>query len=344
MNQIDFIRDFGELGNRIGAYLEEKIPLQVLDSAIERSLKTNYWFTEYHIRASLRAMVENFLHPQKLSVWLSVYSPMAYRYEKDITIVMAGNIPLVGYHDYLAVLASGRKASVKPSSKDPFLLPALHDLLCLFAPFWRQNVRFVTEIPENADGLIATGSNATASWFKRHFSHLPKMVRGHRVSVAIVHEGITQAQIDALHRDMFLYFGLGCRSVVRLFIPKGFDLTKLTAFERPPQEASHAGFRSAYLRQKAILTLQGHPFTDGGFFLLQPKNDLFPPLATIFYSFYNHVNEVLRYIQEHDSQIQCVVGGDVDSKKCINFGSAQTPQLWDYADDIDTIHLYDIPI
>ena len=348
--------------------------------AAGRSIEVNPWFTEYHIREAVCAIAQNYLQSEKLRAWLSVYPDRWYNFEKEITVVMAGNVPLVGYHDYLSVLASGRRVAVKLSSKDPFLLPALHEWLCSFAPAWRQVVRFVAEVPaadadglstsvadglstsvtdglsttvadglsttdagglisSTTDGLIATGSDVTAEWFATRYPRLPKIIRGHCVSVAVIHEAITEAQISALHRDMFLYFGLGCRSVVRLFVPQGFDLLRLTAFEQLPKEASHTGFRNVYLRQKALLTLQGHPFIDGGFFLLQPADDLNPPLSTIFYTRYTHINEVVDYIQEHQTQLQCVVGVHSDLKKSINFGSAQNPQLWDYANEIDTLNL-----
>lgn len=344
VSQFDFIEDFSSLGALLRRYLSGVQRLIPLEHAITKSTEHNPWFTEFHIKEMLEALSQNYLQPQKLHIWLSKYPHRLYSFEKEIGIVMAGNIPLVGYHDYLSVLASGRKASIKLSSKDPFLLPALHDLLCSFAPFWRQNVRFVTEVPENTDGLIATGSDATTSRFKRHFPHLPKIVRGHRISVAIVHEGITRSQIDALRSDMFLYFGLGCRSVVKLFVPQRFELKRLTIFEQLPHEASHTGFRNAYLSQKALLTLQHTPFIDGGFFLLQESNGWNPPISAFYYTRYTNINEVINHIQRHSNHIQCVVGEGVDIKKSVNFGSSQKPQLWDYADELDTIHLYDIQI
>ena len=339
MNQVNFIRDFTSLGAMLRSYLAGERMVLVLDSAITKSVAANPWFTDYHVREMLGAIADNYLRREELEKWLSSYPEVWYGFKKDITIVMAGNIPLVGYHDYLSVLASGRRASVKLSSKDVFLLPALHGLLCSLSPAWRSRVRFVTDVPADTDGLIATGSDSTAAWFTKHYPQIPKIVRGHRASIALIPEGITQEQIAGLHRDMFLYFGLGCRSVVRLFVPEGFDLLRLTTPVPYRLEAQHTGFRNAYRQQKALLTLQKRPFIDGGFFILQPEEGLIPPVATIFYSFYSHINEVLNYLNDTHSRLQCVVGIDAEIKKCVNFGSAQNPQLWDYADQIDTIKL-----
>ena len=334
-----FILDFVKLGSLLDAFLKQRSPLPLLSQAIQQSTQTNHWFTEHHILLSLRAITDHFLQQEKLHTWLAAYPNIAYTYQNEVTIVMAGNIPLVGYHDYLSILASGRKAAVKLSSKDPFLLPALHNLLCSIAPEWQTRVRFVPEVPTETNSIIATGSDATAAWFATRYPHLPKIIRGHRVSIAVIPPHITKTQITALHRDMFLYFGLGCRSVVKLFLPDKFDITRITDLDQMPEEASHLGFRNAYRRQKALLTLQQRPFTDGGFFILQEADTLSPPIATIYYTYYKAINEVVTYIQEHDSHIQCVVGVDADIKKSVIFGCAQNPQLWDYADGIDTMRI-----
>ncbi|MCL2738630.1 MAG: acyl-CoA reductase [Bacteroidales bacterium] len=339
MEQIEFIRDFAGLGNRLQAYLSGALDVPDLDQAIAHSLGANPWYTSYCIKERLSSIVQGYLLAPKLQSWLTNYPDVWYAYQKDITVVMAGNIPLVGFHDYLSVLASGRTVSVKLSSKDAFLLPALHRLLCSFAPAWSYRLRYVLEVPVDTHGLIATGSDATAAWFTARYPHLPQIVRRHRVSVAVLSADIRQEQISGLQRDMFAYFGLGCRSVVRLFVPKEFDLMRLTVFEQCPDEASHLGFRNAYRRQKALLTLQGASFTDGGFFLLQPKEDLFPPVATVFYSVYTCINEVIDFLEANDSRLQSVVGMVGGFKNCINFGCSQSPQLWDYADGIDTMRL-----
>lgn len=339
MNQRCFIRDFDELGHLLQGYLSGAKQIPDLEQAINQSMVANPWYTDYHIKERLSSITQNYLSASKLQDWLAIYPDVWYDYQKDITVVMAGNIPLVGYHDYLAVLASGRTVSVKLSSKDAFLLPALHKLLCSLAPEWKGRLRYVDTVPEDTDGLIATGTDSTAAWFREHYPRLPKIVRGHRASIAVLGEHITQEQIAGLHRDMFGFFGLGCRSVVRLFVPRDFDLRRLTNFAPWPKEAQHPGFHNAYCRQKALLTLQGFAFIDGGFFILQEKDDLYPPVASLYYSVYTHINEVVDYIQAHDSRLQLVVGGDGIIKNCINFGLSQHPTCREYADSIDTMRL-----
>ena len=339
MNQKEFIRDFARLGDLIQSHFSGKKIVPELDKAIHQSIQVNPWFTSYHIKKRLTSIACDYLPPQQLETWLSSYPHIEYTYKKEITVVMAGNIPLVGFHDYLSVLASGKRMAVKLSHKDAHLLPALHHLLCSFAPLWHARLRFVPEVPPDTDGLIVTGSDATAAWFTAHYPDLPRIVRGHRISAAVVPMEITQEQINDLHSDMFTFFGLGCRSVVRLFIPQGFDLFRIANVESLPEEASHAGFRNAYLRQKALLTLQERPFTDGGFFLLQPVDEWNPPVATVYYTCYSHIDEVHRSLATNASRLQCVVGTDADIKNCTTFGFAQNPRLWDYADGKDTMQL-----
>ena len=339
MSRIGFIDDFSALGNLLNAYLMGQTQIKSLDSAIKQSIELNPWFTQSNIKERLKSIVHHYLQPQMLNSWLSNYPDVWYGYQKDIAVVMAGNIPLVGYHDYLSVLASGRTVSIKRSSKDPFLLPALHELLCNFTPEWCSKVRYVTHLPADTNGLIATGSDTTAAWFTTHYTHLPKIIRGHGVSVAVLPKELIDEQISGLHNDMFLYFGLGCRSVVRLYIPKGFDLLRITTFASLPKEASHPGFYNAYRRNKALLTLQKLPFTDGGFFILQPVDGFNPPMATIYYTIYNNLEDVRSDLERNASFIQCVVGMGTDIKKSVTFGSAQHPQLWDYANEKDTMRL-----
>ena len=327
MNRIKFIRDFAALGDLLQDYVSGSKDLPTLDQAIARSLEANPWFTGYHIKERLLSIAQYYLSDSRLEAWLVDYRDIWRGCYHDITVVMAGNIPLVGYHDYLSVLASGRRVSVKCSSKDAFLLPALHQLLCSFAPEWLLQARFVSEVSMDTDGLITTGSDATAVWFKEHYPQLPKIVRGHRNSIAVLTEDITREQILGLHRDMFGFFGLGCRSVVRLFVPEGFDLKRVTAFDQWPKEAEHQGFQNAYRRQKALLSLQQVPFIDGGFFLLQAEKGLSPPIATFFYTIYTDMNEVVDYIEAHQSKLQIVVGSAGEIKNGINFGCSQNPEL-----------------
>ncbi|MDR2585588.1 MAG: hypothetical protein LBC84_05115 [Prevotellaceae bacterium] len=339
MDQSELIIDFGRLGTLLETYLRKEVSLPLLDGAIQKSVEANYWFTDYHIVDRLTTIVQSYLSLQNLSVWLSNYSNVWFQFSTEIAIVMAGNIPLVGFHDYMSVLASGRRVSIKLSSKDLYLLPAIHELLCTLSPSLQTKVRFVTEVPLNVSGLIATGSDGTASWFNKHYAQLPKIVRGHRVSAAVIPLDITDDEIKLLHRDMFLYFGLGCRSVVRLFVPDRFDLSRLIDCACHSRESLHQGFKNSYKRQKALLTLLGTPFTDGRFFLLQQTSEWNPPLATVYYTYYHSINEVIMTLEEAASQMQCVVGRGTDIKNCITFGSAQNPQLWDYANGIDTMKL-----
>ena len=336
----DIMQSLLPLGDHLRAYLAGQFSWPALDLAKVRSRAENEWFTPTQVHAALEAIAGEWLQEQRLEAWLAHYPSLHERPEERVAVVMAGNIPLVGFHDYLAVLASGRSVDVKLSSKDRYLLPALHAQLCDINPLWATRVRFCEQFPSQPQALIATGGNETAAWFSQEYAHIPHIVRGSRVSAAVLPSQPTAAQLEALYQDMFLYFGLGCRSVCRLFLPEGMNPRQLLLPQPPEVEAAkHPGFQNAYRRQKALLSLQGKDFTDGGFFILQPLSDWHPPMATVYYSYYRSEEEVASLLAQEASRLQVVVSNLEIWENCVNFGLAQRPSLWDYADGIDTMML-----
>jgi hypothetical protein len=336
---ISFPQDFGQLGACLIAHLRGRLSLPALEAAKVRSKTENEWFTRMQIDAALEAIATEWLQEERLASWLAHYPQLSDRSKERVAVVMAGNIPLVGFHDYLSVLASGRCIDIKLSSKDKYLLPTLHAMLCTMNPLWAARLRFCDTLPPAPQALIATGGDQTAAYFSRQFAGIPHIVRGSRVSVAVLPPCPTAVQLEGLYQDLFLYFGLGCRSVCCLFLPQGMHPSQVLLPQTSVEAATHIGFQNAYRRQKALLSLQGQDFIDGGFFVLQPSLEWHPPMATVYYRHYGSLEELAALLDKETLRLQSVVAEAGMLKNCVNFGLAQRPQLWDYADGIDTMML-----
>ncbi len=353
MVERSFIQDFSLLGKQIIAWLNDAETCPVLSCAAQQSVSTNSWFTESNIRQSLSAIATAFLSEQKLQAWLSQY--IIAPKPKRIGVVMAGNIPLVGFHDFLCVLASRHYFVGKLSHKDKFLLPVLVEMLCAINPEWRNRITFVEEIDvTKIDAFIVTGSDTTADFFSRLSASLPPsgrqsgaLIRHNRRSVAILTGNETHDDLQGLAVDMFSYFGMGCRNVSMLYVPKGYDwkgLLNIFSAQQPFKRLEplksllqHAGYAHNYRYQKALLTLQAQPFIDAGVALLYENENLQAPPAVAHFCYYEKIAEMLECLEQQCEQIQCVVGNTVISNKFCTFGTAQQPQLDDYADGVDTM-------
>lgn len=316
MNNIDKIV-------KIGDYLKEhKIDKDVVLAAIEQ----NDWFTQDSINYSLSAIIESFLNKEALETWLLGYSIKEMPNIK-VGIIMAGNIPFVGFADLLAVLIVGAVPYIKPSSKDRVLMNHISDIFRKIGGFEIKELRNGDDI----DMVIATGSDNTNRYFKANYADKPSLLRGSKASIAILCGNESDEELSLLWEDCFLYFGLGCRNVSHLFVPMNYDFGRLKkAFSL--HNIDHISFKNSYLQNKAILNMTGAEVVDGGYFLLQNNSNLFAPIGVVNYSFYDNAQQIEVITSEQKEKIQCVV-----SHKHIKFGSAQKPQLWDYADDIDTI-------
>jgi len=331
------IQDFSKLGKEIAAWLHDEKKCAALTAAMQQSIESNTWFTEQTIRQSLAAIATEFLDERKLQAWVTRYTTVDV--PKRVGVVMAGNIPLVGFHDFLCVLASGNYFVGKLSHKDKFLLPALVEMLRAINPEWCSRTTFVDAITDaKIDALIATGSDATASFFKKKFGALPHLIRHNRRSAAILDGSETKEELHALAVDIFSYFGMGCRNVSMLYVPQNYNWCALQEVLAAHSECmQHVGYAHNYRYQKAILTLQGQPFMDAGTVLLHESDSLHAPPAVVHYSYYTTLSEVPERLAAQGEQLQCVVARATGSKKFCTFGTAQQPQLDDYADGIDTM-------
>lgn len=312
-----------------------------LSGQIDAAVHYNGWFTRENILFSIEQWSKA-LTRENLQKWLS-----PYKFEnvtsKTVGVIMAGNIPLVGFHDFLSVLVSGHKVLVKQSSNDKLLLPALADYLTAIAPEWKEKIEI---LPDSADGaskmtnfdaVIATGSNNTARYFEYYFAGKPSIIRKNRNSVAVLTGNESAEDLKALSDDIFRYYGLGCRNVSKLYVPKNYNFNAF--FEGVYHWNSivnQAKYANNYDYNKAVYLMSQFQLLENGFLILKEDKSLSSPIATLFYEKYEDLEKLKEELQARKEEIQCVVGRNVLHEE-IPFGQTQHPQLWDYADNVDTL-------
>ncbi|GHS88600.1 acyl-CoA reductase [Bacteroidia bacterium] len=325
--------DFVNLGKVISQYLATESP--VLQEVMQRAKAENPWFTIQNQRFALQAITQ-WLNVETLLPWVQTYPLSQYERPKDVAVVMAGNIPLVGFHDFLCVLLANHRIIVKPSHKDQQLITWLSQLLIAIQPEFADAIRFESNILPHFDAIIATGSQLTQSHFETYFSNKLHIFRGHRNSVAVLNGQETPDNLKHLFEDMFRYFGLGCRNVSMLYVPKGYDFNPLYAAAESCTDLftelqQHHSFQNNYLYQKIAFSMGRIPFMDCGTFLLCKSTRLPPPLSVVHFTYYDDLRMLTNTLSTQ--ALQCSVGYGQN----IAFGQAQHPTLSDYADGIDTM-------
>lgn len=312
-------------------YSEEQ---QQLYTLMKKSEIENPWFTEKSFKHCFQTWANN-LTEEKINSWIKKYSPTEK--PKKIGLILAGNIPLVGFHDIISVILSGHQPIIKLSSKDQIILPFL-------LKKWNNlaentlNFQFVEKL-ENYDAIIATGSNNTARYLGYYFKNVPNIIRKNRTSLGILNGNETNEQLQKLAEDIFLYFGLGCRNVTRLFIPENMCLDRLFEnFIGFKEIINHHKYANNYDYHRAIYLLNQEQFWDNNFVMLKEDSKLFSPLSVVNFSRYQNINEIEKFLKENDSDIQCIVANPIlNIKDSLDFGKAQCPDLDTYADNIDTM-------
>ncbi len=311
-------------------------------SVLRRAEAENGWFTLGNLKFALRNWAES-LSTDKLQQWVAGYS-MGKTTTKTIAIIMAGNVPLVGFHDFLSVLVTGNKALAKLSSHDKTLLPFLADFLIAEEPAFNNQIEFTEGQLHDFDAVIATGSNNTSRYFEYYFGKYPHIIRKNRNSVAVLTGKESEAELALLANDIFQYFGLGCRNVSKIYIPEGYDFEAFFKAMFQWQEIIHNNkYINNYDYNKAVYLMDSLPLVDNGFLLLKEDSGFSSPIAVLFYEKYSKLETVKSHLQEHGDHLQCIVSSSGISGE-IPFGSTQTPALWDYADNVDTVKfLLDLP-
>ncbi len=291
----------------------------------------NGWFTMDFIDLAVQNICSQFLPKEKLEQWAAHYHLDDNIGGKNIGIVMAGNIPLVGFHDFLCVFISGHRQTIKLSSKDDILLKHLAEKMAAWEPSFASFVSFA-EMLKGCDAYIATGSNNSARYFDQYFSKYPNIIRRNRTAVAILEGNETTEELEFLSDDVHQYFGLGCRNITKLFVPAGYDFVPLLrAFDKYKYFADHHKFKNNYDYQLSIALLNNIFYMTNGSALLLENDAIFSAISQLNYSFYEDENKVLESLKGNED-IQCI-GGHAG----IPFGQAQCPALMDYADGVDTM-------
>ena len=332
-----FLKQFStdELGNT-NHPLNEQFYSEFAD-LIEHSYVENAWFTPSHVRASI-AGICTFLDKEKLNKWLANYAISDENTGIRVAVIMAGNIPMVGFHDMLSVLISGHHFIGKLSSKDNRLLDFIARLLGEIQPEFNSLITFKNERldgKQDFDAIIATGSNNSARYFEAYFGKYPNIIRRNRNSVALLTGKETEEELHNLGQDVFLYFGLGCRNVSKLYVPENYDITKLLdTWQDYAPAVDHNKYTNNHDYQRSLYLMNAVKHYDNGFLLLKEDIAIASPIAVLFYEHYKDIEQVKIKLTENKENIQCIVGQMDDT---IPFGKAQQPGLNDYADKVDTM-------
>ena len=319
------IKAFSKLGGYLKNQSEDEFKLW---SANAQSL--NQWFTEENVKLAIDGLIK-YCDKSNLEKWIFDYD-LSTSKEKKVGIVMAGNIPLVGFHDFLSVLICGHIAVVKASSKDEYLIKQIANKLTEIEPFFSSKIEFVDQL-KDVDAYIATGSDNSARYFEQYFAKKPNIIRKNRTSIAVLTGDESESDLQNLSNDIFQYFGLGCRNVTFLLTPENYDFTKLLDNCKQWEHlVHHSKYLNNYEYSKSILLVKQIPHLDNGFLLLKEDDEFKSSISVLNSKAYKSLDEVKSLIDENEEKIQCVVGKDF-----IPFGEAQQPNLWHYADGVDTL-------
>ncbi len=302
--------------------------------AITSAKINNGWFEEKQVRRALHAL-SSWLKPEVLRGWSSAYK--WNNRPKKVAVIMAGNIPLVGFHDYVCVLISGHHLLVKLSSDDKVLLPLITKMLCCINPKFDEVVLFTESIIKDFDAVIATGSNNTSRYFNYYFSMHPNIIRKNRNSVAILTGNETKEELESLGNDVFAYYGLGCRNISKLYVPKAYNFDLLfEAFYKYKDVLDNKKYANNFDYYRALFLMGGNQMLENGFLLLREDTALSSPISMLHYEYYDGLEELSEHLWTISSQIQCLVS-TLELENSFDLGKAQSPAIDDYADGVDTM-------
>ncbi|MBK8682501.1 MAG: acyl-CoA reductase [Bacteroidetes bacterium] len=327
MSLKDRIATLAEFGNVI---MQRNDELQELMHEIEMH---NRWFTKINQEITLDAFANNFLQTFKMNEWVSNYT-INESANKQVGLILAGNIPFVGMHDVLSVLISGNTALIKQSSKDALFFPWMYNTINEISDVFKHKMVFTDQL-KNFDAVITTGSNNAGKYFEYYFSKYPNIIRKNRTSVAVISEDDNDEELFELGKDVFSYFGLGCRNVSKVFLPEGFEPEKLfRIWEDYRFVIDNNKYKNNYDYNRTLLLLNKTPHIANDFFMMVENEELFSPLATLNYEFYNSPVQLQNYFESQAENLQCIVSNIPGN---ISYGKSQQPELWEYADKVDTL-------
>lgn len=326
----DRISAFAALGTAI-----KNLTPREFDHICINAQSHNNWFTSDNIQAAFDGLL-TYLDKENLEKWTKLYNLQPTK-SKTVGLVMAGNIPLVGFHDFLSILISGHNAKIKPSHQDPFLLPYITEILWEIAPYFKDKVAFTDQI-KDIDAIIATGSDNTSRYFKYYFAKYPHIIRKNRTSVGIITGKESKEELQALGKDIFQYYGLGCRNISKLYVPESYDFKVFfEAIQSYEKIRDNHKYVNNYDYNKSIYLVNKVPHKDNGFLLITPSLQLVSPISVLYYETYNDAVDLNSKIESNSEKIQCIVSDRGWFKNSFAFGKAQEPALDDYADGVDVM-------
>ena len=321
--------------NKKDAVLQNDVFFDDMLKQIKKSYEFNGWFTPKNMHFAFKNLSEA-LTESSLEQWLSAYTINEPK-PKTVAIIMAGNIPLVGFHDLLSVLISGHHALVKQSSNDKQFLPFIVSYLQKVEPKFKGCVSFTENKLEDFDAVIATGSDNTARYFDYYFGKYPHIIRKNRNSVAVLTGNESKEELEGVAEDIFRYFGLGCRNVSKIFVPNKYDFDKLfKAVYKWHSVMNLAKYANNYDYNKAIYLMSEFSILENGFLMIKEDTSYSSPIATLFYEYYDDLKQLQNTLKRDSEKIQCIVASGF-TKGEIVFGETQKPKLWEYADQVDTV-------
>ncbi|MDR3697500.1 acyl-CoA reductase [Mucilaginibacter sp.] len=331
-NKLQLINIFSALGVQLIN------PDENLLETIETEHHYNAWFTADSVLHAIKA-IGVMLNEKDLGLWLDRYNLDENKPEKKVGLILAGNIPLVGFHDILCVLVTGNYALIKASSQDARLIKGILALLTTIEPHFKGQYSFVERLT-GFDAVIATGSNNTSRYFEYYFGKVPSIIRKNRSSIAVLRGDETAEQLYQLGHDIFDYFGLGCRNVSKLLVPEGYNFNFFfESIEVYNNIINHNKYNNNYFYNKSIYLVNSDKHLDNNFLLLKEDIRLASPLGVLYFEYYDDLNAVKLKLTEDSDRIQCVVSAiplEINNQ-VVDFGQSQQPALWDYADGVDTM-------
>jgi len=341
------IQAFSELGKIMGKAADSlnqpdpdfRIESPTIYDAIHTAGFHNAWFIPANIEFALRSW-QKALRKEALESWIEKYKDKLHsNAPKKVAVIMAGNIPLVGFHDFLCTLISGHHFIGKLSSDDKILLPALAETLCSIEPGFLGMIHFIEHTVKDFDAIIATGSNNTSRYFEYYFSKYPHIIRKNRNGVAVITGNEGDETLIRLGDDICSYFGLGCRNVSKIFIPENYNPVRLFTAIEPyiGQLNNHNKYMNNYSYYRSIYLLNSVTHLDNGVFLLTESEQYSSPIPVVSYQFYNNIDSLSEKLLNDNEYIQCIASESFKSDNTVEFGKTQSPDLGDYADGIDTM-------
>lgn len=304
-------------------------------SLISQLHESNSWFKRPQLEFAFKSWSDA-LTTENLDKWLQPYD-MKEEGMKTVALILAGNIPMVGFHDVLTVLISGNKALIKLSSNDQLLIPFLLEYLIAVEPEFTGRIEITKGKLEGFDAVIATGSDNTARYFDYYFGKYPNIIRRNRNSVAVLNGEESRNDLVALGEDIFRYYGLGCRNVSKLFVPRGYNFDAffggMFAYKEVLDDDKYA---NNYDYNKAVFLMSNFNLLDNGFLTIKEDTSYTSPISSVFYEYYDDLEVLAHRLETDREKIQCVVSNAL-LPESLPFGTTQIPELWDYADNVDTM-------